>query len=148
MRPFVLLAPLFVSGCTLATSCTLFNNSGRQIAIDVTGPDGTAYVLSLAPGASAKIDHWVFSDVRISTSDETWTYATTDPDESFIRYPGFFLWVERRFRAQLQADGRIFVVAPDATFPQAELPPQPYGFPLEPARCREEGPAVCPEGAS
>lgn len=128
----LLLLALLVSGCTITTSCTLFNNTSYEVVVEIESLGGETRSLSLAPLSSAEIDNWPASVLQISTPNKTWSYSSEDPNEKFIRFSGFGPWTKRRFKAQLQEDGRIFVIDPKAPFPQIEFPIQPHGYPLEP----------------
>ncbi|MGH8488938.1 MAG: hypothetical protein ACREXS_08780 [Gammaproteobacteria bacterium] len=57
-------------------------------------------------------------------------YVPQDPGNDFVVAHGFGPWTKRIFNAQIERDGRIFVVKPEQAFPAKDFGEQPAGFPL------------------
>jgi hypothetical protein len=123
-----LLLLLGPAGCIKEASVEVFNNSNSTIqlhlgritmdvppAASIEKPYG-----QLAPGFSIEINKIQYQYVMPPVS-RTDTYE---------------LWKHHRsrdiLRTQIEADGSIYVVRPEATFPVLSFPKQPAGFPLKP----------------
>jgi hypothetical protein len=134
----------------LTTTMSVFNNSGRTVLVANK---------EVAPGRKLKFDYATGSRDRlfVFSAGCVFSYA------NLPAVPGKFesgSWFGADYQAQLEADGRIFLVLPGSRRPvnAAAHATQPSGFPLLPSRasgCQAEesvpaaapGPAVTPGAA-
>lgn len=123
-----------LASCQLATGIEIFNNTQQSIRIEVDED-----VLKLKPGESAKIFERQLHRFWIEINDAWLEYAssTTIPP-SFTKMIGRSGWEKPWGRAQIESDGRIWLLAPDQAFPANRLPDQPSGFPLSPITVSDE----------
>jgi hypothetical protein len=132
IRFMIVLSLAFIPGCTIATSCILFNNTSYDASVAIESLGMERRTISLKASTYIEVENWPASRLKVSTPLGVWTYATVDPAEEFVRFSGFGPWAKRTFKAQLETDGRVFVVEHDQPFPQIDLPQQPQGYPLVP----------------
>lgn len=126
---FTLSVIIFISGCSIPETCVLYNNTGQDLKVIRIKTDGSKTERKLKARSTIKLGGWVFSTYQIITKDTTWNYEPEITDPGFVADTVF---LERIFKAQLEKDGRIYILQPKQSFPASEFPEQPEGFPLLP----------------
>lgn len=120
-------AIIALPGCTVPDYVELYNNAGTGVAIHACDR-----VDRLGDGLTLTLSSWCQAPIVVTSERGRWVYSGL-ADREVIRQRGA---QTRRgnhsLKVQLERDGAIIVVAPDATFPAVEIPKQPEGFPLHP----------------
>ncbi len=121
-----------MSACTIPESCDLHNNSGSDLTIlrSQLGQEGPP--IHVKSGASILLADWRAWEYRVAMGGTVLHYVPERPETEFVVQRGLGLWVKRVFRAQIEPDGRIFVLKPGQAVPAKEFVEQPSGFPLIP----------------
>lgn len=127
-----LLCCLYVGGCTIQSTCDLYNNTGLPLEIIQRSNDARDLTLVLQPNSSVRLDSWLLFEYQVVSENKAWSYTPTDPTSDFIAFEGLGPWAKRIFRAQLEADGRIYALETTQQAPARTFPKQPEGFPLVP----------------
>ncbi len=122
-----------VGGCTIQLSCKIYNNSGATIKIVKFRDGAVERRIDLKDDTSIFLKDWAFWSYYVVREGERWRYVPREPDMSFVISTGFGPWTKRFFKAQIQPDGRIYLLKPNQYFPQDNFVEQPVGFPLKPA---------------
>lgn len=131
---FVLLAALF-HGCTIPITVNLYNNTSNsiQIAQNKNGNlEATYFVLQ---GEEIGLQGWMYSEFVVASNKARWVFKpgySFIPSNDFIETIGVGLWVKRIVRAQIQANGQIFLLKKGESPPVKSFPAQPAGYPLSP----------------
>jgi len=124
---------LGVAACTNQDSCLLFNGTDAGITVvRAQRQSGERTVFQVGSNESVLIDAWAFGDYEIRSGDKSWMYSSRLPPVDFVTDRGWGPWARRVFQAQLNRDGRVFLLSPTQTAPVTEPVPQPEGFPLLP----------------
>lgn len=127
-----LLLAAFISACTIQAACNLQNNSGSDLTI-VRSRDGEQEQrIHFKAGSSILLRDWLFWSYTVARGDKVLRYVADDPNDEFVVFQGLGPWTKRVFNAQLEPDGRIFVLSPGQAFPAKDFVEQPTGFPLAP----------------
>ena len=124
----ILFLVIEISGCTLSETCVLYNNTGQNLKVIQQKIEGTKSERKLKAHSTIRLGGWVWHTYQVVTKDTIWNYNPIRPDYDFFAYGGF----DQIFKAQLEKDGRIYILRPDQSFPASEFPKQPEGFPLLP----------------
>lgn len=133
----ILLLVLSVSSCTPGTKYTLFNNTDGDIAVTI---DRQTY--SIPKGGLGPLENWYAGSITIETKSQRWSYSIHLPafhelvvngsyDEKAFSFSQSELSA-RRITAQVNGDGRIFIVPVSVATPVPTNAIQPNGFPLSP----------------
>jgi hypothetical protein len=126
---------LLITSCsTLQLSCELFNNTDESLTIYQANGMGIQNILHVGPKELVYIRGWDMSDYRITHSHGEWKYKTTSPYSKYIRHEGFWMTGKRIWKAQIEQDGKIYVVAVKSNFPINDFSDQPEKFPIIPAQ--------------
>jgi len=132
-RPFVaLLLVIFVSGCTKQAACNLLNNSGSDLTIIRSQNGDHEERIQVQAGSSVLLRDWLFWSYRVTLGEKVLRYSPENPGNDFVVSQGVGPWTRRVFSAQLESDGRIYLLKPGQIFPIKDFVTQPTGFPLAP----------------
>jgi hypothetical protein len=131
---FLIICFLTISlcGCTIQATCELYNNTGTKIEIIRWRNSESIQPIMVSHGSSAFLKDWSFWSFKIHSENNTWNYIAHEPDNDFISFHGFGFWTKRIFRVQLEADGLIYILKTDQSFPLKDMSKQPDNFPLVP----------------
>jgi hypothetical protein len=118
---------------------SVFNNSGRTVLVSNK---------EVAPGKKAKVDYVEGSRDRLFVFSAGCAFSFTNLPKPPDKFEAGSIFGSE-YRAQLEGDGRIFLVLPGARRPVASTAhaEQPPGFPLTPSRgsgCQTEEPPPAP----
>jgi hypothetical protein len=130
-RPRALLtaaAILAIAACTRAPYLVVYNRTDVPLTIRRTPPYESD--VTILPGDTARVRFPDAMRLEVAAGAATWRYAVAFPPREMARWSTLST---PEFRVQVEPDGRVYVLAPDAMPPVRELPPQPPGFPLVPA---------------
>ena len=122
-----LAAMLVIAACTRAPYLLVCNRTDVLLTIRRTPPYEADF--TIAPGAIARLRFPDSMRLEVAAGMATWRYAVAFPPRELARWTTLGT---PEFRLQVEPDGRVYVLPPDATPPVRELPPQPPGFPLVP----------------
>lgn len=122
----------FVSACTKQVACLLHNNSGVDVTVIRSRAGDQDQRIDVKAGSSIVLRDWAFWSHRVDKADRLLRYAPVNPGNRFVDVQGFGPWTKRIFNAQLDPDGRIFVLNPGQAMPAKDFVEQPPGLPLVP----------------
>lgn len=114
----------------LAPDMVLYNNTGGEIMIFLGNDEPTVVekgVMARVPQPMA-YSLWrrkYHKSFRIRTKNRSWLYDVVEPPSNYEQRGSS----RNEYRYQIEADGSIYLLAPDSEFPVRSLPPQPSGFP-------------------
>lgn len=133
----LLVITLFLSSCSVPITCVLYNNASSKVKVIQLDNSVVKETIEVMPGESIYLEEWDYYDYQIISKNSIWQYDTSTPyipnfDYDYIETTGFGLWVKRLVFAQLEKDGRIFLLSKDQKFPIAIPAKQPQGYPLVP----------------
>ena len=90
---------LCLSACTTASTCHLYNKTGKQISIVQSFSDGSTKKANLKPGAMQPIKNWSWTTVRIEVLDVNdntvimWEYQKPQgPDPEHWKWKGWWIF--------------------------------------------------------
>lgn len=129
-----LLVCVSISGCTIPLTCELYNNTGKDLIVTWSDGNGDELEEQFEAGSIIQLESWQLYDYKIVSSDFFWSYNQISPAHDLIKFSGFGPWSKRLFRAQLEGDGRIFLLQTDQSPPVLNFSEQPDEFPLMPER--------------
>ena len=121
------LAVMTIAACTRAPYLIVFNRTGVLLTIKRTPPYESD--VRIAPGSAQRVRFPDAMQLTVMAGASTWRYVVRFPPRELARWSRLG---RPEFQVQIEPDGRVYVLAPDATPPVEELPPQPAGFPLAP----------------
>jgi hypothetical protein len=120
-------AVMSIAACTRAPYLVVFNRTGVPLTIERTPPYESD--VTIAPGSTHRARFPDAMRLTVTAGTATWRYAVSFPPRELARWSRLG---RPEFQVQVEPDGRVYVLAPDATPPVQELPAQPEGFPLVP----------------
>jgi hypothetical protein len=129
---FAILLLVALTGSTISVSCMLYNNTDNVIQIIREYSDGNIDELDIKPKKSKRLDSWIWGSLEIRAKGVSWKYKPVNPDNDFIEFTGWGPWAKRIFRAQVEADGRIFILPSGQKQSVSKHIEQPSGFPITP----------------
>ena len=100
-----------LQGCKPSLTCEFYVNLGVPSDLVCIHKDGHRDSRTIRPGSVVKIDDWIWSEYEITAPNAVWHYRVKQPPAGYQTLHGF-LWKRRTFRAQVEPDGRIFVLRP------------------------------------
>lgn len=116
-----------IAACTRAPYLIVFNRTEVPLTIQRTPPYETD--VTIAPGSAQRVRFPDAMELAVTAGAATWRYAVRFPPRELARWS---MLGRAEFQVQVEPDGRVYVLPPDADPPVHELPPQPPGFPLVP----------------
>jgi hypothetical protein len=116
----------------MQAACNLQNNSGSDLTVIRSRDGEQEQSIHLRAGSSILLQDWLFWSYRVAREERVLRYLPQDPGNDFVVAQGFGPWTKRTFKAQIEPDGRIFVLMPEQSFPAKAFAEQPAGFPLSP----------------
>jgi len=120
-------AVVSIAACTRAPYLVVFNRTAVPLTIERTPPYESD--VTIAPGSTRRARFPDAMLLTVTAGAATWRYAVRFPPRELARWSRLG---RPEFQLQVEPDGRVYVLAPDATPPVERLPPQPLGFPLVP----------------
>lgn len=135
------------SGARVSVACVFYNNAHEFLEIEQFRNELStekAVHYSVPPGGIVKIRDWEGSTFTFISNTRSWIYRNVPPTwENESEYLDFVKYVECPYlikkklacpiiRAQLEPDGRVFVLGLEQGMPAAEFASQPEGYPLAP----------------
>lgn len=131
-RAFALALLAAVAGCTIESSAILYNHTGREIVLRYLDEERVVRQHTLAPGERVRLDAWGWlRDFRVEVQGSSWRYRLVEPSVDYTEFRGW-LRPSRVFLAQIEGDGRIFVLPIGSELSLDPQLAQPEGFPLVP----------------
>ena len=121
-------AVLTIAACTRAPYLIVFNRTDAPLTIQRTPPYDSD--VSIAPGTMQRVRFPDSMELTVVAGAVTWRYAVKFPPRDLARWSTLG---SPEFQLQVEPDGRVYVLPPDARAPVQELPYQPPGFPLAPS---------------
>lgn len=121
-----------VNGCTIQLTCDLYNHTEEDLKVIQINSDGIKVEREFKARSWIELEGWQLFNYKIVSQKAVWKYNQLAPDHTFISFKGLGPWSKRVFRAQLEKDGRIFVLRFDNISPDSVFLKQPEGFPLAP----------------
>ena len=117
----ILLACAFVGAASVSLAQTaaieIFNNTAVDLCVDGTSQRDCKQIRSKQAGqVSIRLEQWI----RSGTEARRYNVPKT--------------LFKSGLRLQAEADGRLYLIPQEASFPASPLPKQLSGFPLEPTR--------------
>jgi hypothetical protein len=106
----------------------VFNHAGTSLTIRQTPPYDAD--VTIAPGETRRLRFPDAMRLTVAAGEATWRYAVAFPPRELARWSTLG---RPEFHLQVEPDGRVYVLPPDAAPPVQALPPQPPGFPLVPS---------------
>ena len=132
---FITLLLCFVfSSCSVPVTCILYNNTSTVINITQINNDGSENLFSLTAGGLIKLKGWPLHNYKIAFNKFVWSYDPPLPNYNYVELIGFGPWVKPIVYAQLEKDGRIFLLLKGQKPPTDIMPKQPEGYPLIPEK--------------
>ena len=116
-----------IAACTRAPQLIVFNRTDVPLTIQRTPPYESD--VTIAPGSTHRARFPDAMRLTVTAGAATWRYAVRFPPRELARWSRLG---RPQFQFQVEPDGRVYVLAPDAAPPVENLPPQPPGFPLVP----------------
>jgi len=130
-----LFVAVLLSSCTIPLTCKLYNNTTMPIQViqrDNFGKEQEKH-FSLMPNESVDIDGWTSRVYVIKTESISWGYTLKSSRYSeYYEFVGFVPFTKRVIRAQVNEDGKIFLIKNGEDFPISDNVEQPEGYPLTP----------------
>ena len=120
-------AVMTIAACTRAPYLIVFNRTEVPLTIQRTPPYESD--VTIAPGSALRVRFPDAMELTVTAGAATWRYAVRFPPRELARWSTLG---RPEFQAQVEPNGRVYVLPPGATPPMRELPPQPPGFPLAP----------------
>jgi len=120
-------AVMTIAACTRAPYLIVFNRTEVPLTIQRTPPYESD--VTIAPGSALRVRFPDSMELTVTAGGVTWRYAVRFPPRELARWSTLG---RPEFQAQVEPNGHVYVLPPDATPPMRELPPQPPGFPLTP----------------
>ena len=125
--PLLFLSLLLLSGCSIPVTVILFNNSLQPITVAIKD-----YKLVVQASETKSFKGIENSNFTIQIGQDILRYEAPAISEASIIWKGWGPFSKRVIYAQLESDGKIWLVEPGMTFPLTHFKEQPEGFPLEP----------------
>ena len=123
----VALLLLAISSCTIQPKVVLFNNADEAITISVAENS-----VRINSKKSRKIELYFVREFEVQLGATQYFYSVDYWPDDYAYFTGWWLFVDRKLKAQFNADGTILVLTQDQDPPISELVGQPRGFPLKP----------------
>lgn len=126
----IILVIVCLTGCQHGALLKLWNNSGADITVTVYDSKNVPETFSIASGKYHRISF--FKKAEIRRGDNVWTYSGFPGMASYEHYIHHRGPLPFEFIVQLESDGRIYIVNPDAPGISSPISSQPTGFPRQP----------------
>lgn len=145
MRLLLLLSLCIFCGCSKPIDTILFNNSGGDIIVEVTGDDKYAgdgkyrKKIDVPYGSQAVLKSWVGYTYYIRGENWSGVYEPIGDGLEFVGHYGWGPFFSRKLKVQLENDKHIFAVAFDDELPVISFVDQPSGFPIKPKKTEKLG---------
>ena len=123
---------LHLSGCTLPLTCVLYNNTGHDFLFLVLRDHVVIEEVEVKNNSLVEINNWETRNYQINIRDSTSKYEPVFFHHEFVDFSGWGPWSKRKLHAQIEPDGRIFVLNIGQVPPVVDFPDQPNGFPMIP----------------
>ena len=124
----VVLAAALVTGCHFIPDNEIFNNTNQDLSITmITSVDGRARSTTEIVKSGRAIFLGVPFKLAIRSGDSIWSYDLITIPSHFYRSIGAN---KRIARLQIEEDGSIYLLLPDAVWPVTKFPDQPVGYPI------------------
>jgi hypothetical protein len=128
----------FVSGCAVSLTCNLYNNTDTFVQVLRRDKLGQEKHFSLKPKEWVVLKDWEFFKYNVKNESVDWNYeppvAPYIPSNEYIEVTGFGPFLTRTIRAQLNADGKIYLIELGGDASSSVNLKQPEGYPLVPIR--------------
>lgn len=118
---------LAVSSCTIQPKVILFNNADNAITISFADDS-----YRIDSGRSRTIQLYFVREFQVQVGATKYSYDVDYWPDDYAYFTGWWLFADRKLKAQFNADGRIFVLTQDQSPPISPIADQPRGFPLVP----------------
>jgi hypothetical protein len=121
-----------ISGCSVPLDVVFHNASGSDVLVTRKNEKHEVVRLTIKDKSTEVIRGLLSAKFTIGRESETERYASEYVDESFVEYVGLWPSYKRKTKAQLEADGCIYLVPVKDDFSSRPHATQPEGFPLCP----------------
>ena len=121
-----------ISGCSVPLDVVLHNASGSDVVVTRKNDKHEVVRLAIKDKSTEVIRGLLSAKFTIDRESETASYASEYVDESFVEYVGVWPVHKRKTKAQLEADGCIYLVPVKDAVSSRLHATQPEGFPLCP----------------
>lgn len=122
----------FISGCSVPLDVVFHNASGRDVVLTRKNDKQVVVRLAIKDKSTEEIRGLLSAKFSIGRESDKASYASEYVDESFVEYVGVWPFHKRKTKAQLEADGCIYLVPIKDDFSSRPHATQPDGFPLCP----------------
>ena len=130
MNTKLLLAVLLlftVSSCTISPKVILYNNADDSMTISFAEDS-----YRISSGQSRTIQLYFVREFQVQVGTTSYSYDVESWPDDYAYFTGWWLFADRKMKAQFNADGRIYLLTEDQGPPISTITDQPRGFPLEP----------------
>ena len=130
MNAKLLLAALLLftaSSCTISPKVILYNNADEAITISFVDDS-----YRIGSGRSRSIRLYFVRDFQVQVGTTTYSYDVDYWPDDYAYFTGWWLFADRKMKAQFNADGRLYLLTEDQSPPIRTTTNQPRGFPVEP----------------
>ena len=130
-----LFVAMLLSSCTIPLTCELYNNTSMPIQIIQKSYYGEKQEkhFSIMPNESMRLGLWLHNSYVVNTENVSWSYGPPSTGyNEYYEFVGFWPFVKRVIRVQLNEDGKIFLIKNGKDFPIPDNVEQPEGYPLTP----------------
>jgi len=132
-----------VAGCTVPLTCKLYNNTGMSLEVVQRDKHGQEKSLSFARKEWVTLRDWGYFTYQVEHERVVWNYdppiATYIPSSDYIEASGFGPFFKRTVRAQLNKDGKIYLLKIGQDAQSSAISEQPDGYPLVPSATTTTG---------
>jgi hypothetical protein len=124
----LVLAAVLITACTPLFEVELYNNTGENITVVAINSASNATTHIIKNGEAVELGSPF--KLEVQQADRIWQYDIKRIPLSFHRRVGHNVHL---VKIQIQSDGSIYLLLPDATKgPVVTFPPQPGGYPIHP----------------
>jgi len=131
-----LVITVLLSSCTVSLTCEIYNNTDMPLQVTERDKHGQEKHFSLMPQKSIRLRDWGYHVYEVENENINWSYdppiASYIPSSEYIETTGFGPFFKRLIRAQLNADGKVYLIKIGQEPPVSEFTGQPEGYPLVP----------------
>jgi hypothetical protein len=129
----LIIAAIGIYSCNRCIDLRLFNHSKQHLVIEAIDDSGaTTASWRIAPEDSSVV--WLAAHWKVRSGNLTWYYDDKTlwyPDKSYSSLNWFHCL---HMTAQINANGEIWILSPDAASSADSMPPQPPKYPVKPER--------------
>jgi len=116
-----------VSSCTMQPKVILYNSADDSLTISFAD---NSYRIGSRRSRTIRLSF--VREFRVQVGTTSYSYDVESWPDDYAYFTGWWLFADRKMKAQFNADGRIYLLTEDQRPPIPTTAGQPSGFPLEP----------------